>query len=356
MICCAAVLVIGAVSAAAQTPAQVLEVTIQPRQQDYGSTAPIVVEFIIKNTSNAPVRILSWHTPLDGVTEDFLRVVRGSQVVPYIGPIVKRLPPTARDYVTIAPGASLTATVDLGENYGIQEPGPYSVAYNVDARALMGPSAGATRGVRSGPLLEVRSNAAAFQVTAARALAPGLRSARAPSQFEQCNDTQQAELKVAIPEAANLALSAVNALKEVPAAKRSRSKRYTAWFGEYTDARYTRILGQFQKIHDAIANKSVSFHCAGDRCKDTIFAYVFAGQPYRVHVCGKFWTAALNGTDSRSGTILHEVSHFSVVAGTDDHQYGHNNSKELAKEDPEKAASNADSHEYFAENTPNLTM
>jgi len=46
------------------------------------------------------------------------------------------------------------------------------------------------------------------------------------------------------------------------------------------------------------------------------------------------------------------VSHFNVVAGTDDVVYGQSGAKSLAISDPNKAIQNADSHEYFAENTP----
>lgn len=46
------------------------------------------------------------------------------------------------------------------------------------------------------------------------------------------------------------------------------------------------------------------------------------------------------------------MSHFDVVAGTDDVVYGQTGSKNLAISDPDAAIRNADSHEYFAENTP----
>ncbi len=48
------------------------------------------------------------------------------------------------------------------------------------------------------------------------------------------------------------------------------------------------------------------------------------------------------------------MSHFNVVAGTDDWAYGQTACKSLATRAPKKAIDNADSHEYFAENTPSL--
>ena len=46
------------------------------------------------------------------------------------------------------------------------------------------------------------------------------------------------------------------------------------------------------------------------------------------------------------------MSHFDVVAGTDDVVYGQTGARSLAISDPAKAITNADSHEYFAENNP----
>ena len=60
------------------------------------------------------------------------------------------------------------------------------------------------------------------------------------------------------------------------------------------------------------------------------------------------------GVDSKAGTIVHEVSHFFDVASTGDYAYGHLMAQDLAISNPEYAVINADSYEYFAENTPLL--
>ena len=69
-----------------------------------------------------------------------------------------------------------------------------------------------------------------------------------------------------------------------------------------------------------------------------------------------FWMAPMTGTDSKAGTLVHEMSHFNVVAGTDDHKYGQAACRTLATTNPDQAIDNADSHEYFAENNPALPM
>jgi len=59
--------------------------------------------------------------------------------------------------------------------------------------------------------------------------------------------------------------------------------------------------------------------------------------------------SSANGTDSKSGTLCHEMSHFNSVGATKDHVYGTSNSNALAKADPDKALTNADNFEYYCE-------
>ena len=74
----------------------------------------------------------------------------------------------------------------------------------------------------------------------------------------------------------------------------------------------------------------------------------------QLYPCNAFWTAPAKGTDSKAGTLIHETSHFTNVASTDDWAYGQTAAASLAISDPAKALDNADSHEYFGENTPAL--
>jgi peptidyl-Lys metalloendopeptidase len=96
-------------------------------------------------------------------------------------------------------------------------------------------------------------------------------------------------------------------------------------------------------------NQNITVNC---RCNQSAYAYVYPTQPYTIYVCKAFWTAPATGTDSKAGTMVHEMSHFDIVANTDDVVYGQAGAKNLANTNPNDAVRNADSHEYFAENTP----
>ncbi len=125
--------------------------------------------------------------------------------------------------------------------------------------------------------------------------------------------------------------------------------RYTTWFGKYSSGNYSTVRNNFTAITSAMNNASVTFNCT---CTDSAYAYVYSNQPYTIYLCNAFWSAPATGTDSKAGSLIHEMSHFTVVAGTSDYAYGQTAAKRLASTNPKRAIKNADSHEYFAENTP----
>jgi peptidyl-Lys metalloendopeptidase len=127
--------------------------------------------------------------------------------------------------------------------------------------------------------------------------------------------------------------------------------RYTTWFGAYSSSGWSTVKSHFAAVKDALDNKPLVVDCS---CNKSYYAYVYPTQPYKIYVCRAFWSAPMTGTDSKGGTLIHELTHFNVVAGTDDHAYGHSAAKSLALSNPTLARDNADSHEYFAENTPAL--
>jgi hypothetical protein len=66
----------------------------------------------------------------------------------------------------------------------------------------------------------------------------------------------------------------------------------------------------------------------------------------------------MTGIDSKFGAIIHELSHFDIIAGATDYfrAYPPSGVRSLAQIDPVRAITNANNYEYFAENTPGLPM
>lgn len=320
-----------------------LKVELSLDQHRYAATESVLADVVVTNTSKAPVRLLSWYLPGGELEEDLFRVDVEDQPVGFLGAHFKRQAPAAQDYIWLAPGESLVRTVDLSRYYDLTDTGEYRIQFEAEAIQLRGIEEGLGKLVSSNEVrvwVEGREVAPVWQDEISRVeRVDGLG-------YSKCSSTQQPTVKQAFDAANTYSDEATAYLKGTPSA----TARYTTWFGNYNLNGWNTALDHFGKIQDAFDTKSVVIDCS---CKKVgVYAYVYANQPYKIYVCGAFWNAPLTGTDSKGGTLVHEMSHFTVVAGTDDWAYGQTDAKALAKSDPAKALDNADNHEYFAENNP----
>lgn len=299
----------------------------------------VLVTVTVTNTARHPVQVLSWQLPAEEPEGALFKITREGQPVRYTGALVKRAPPQAADHVRLEAGASLTFEVELSAAYDLSRSGRYTIEYA--SRGAHGAHAPA---LQSAPLylwLEERSGKGNAQ-----AAPPS--PAAASTSYSGCSASQVAALPAAVAAASNYATAALNYLNG-PA---SATPRYTTWFGAYTAAGWNTAKANFSAVKAAFDNQPLVLDC---KCrKKNVYAYVYANQPYKIYLCGAFWAAPVTGTDSRAGTLIHEMTHFDVVAATNDWAYGQTAAKALAISDPAQALDNADSHEYFAENTPAL--
>jgi len=318
----------------------------------------VLVHFSLTNTTAGPLHILSWQTPFAGIEEDLFEVSRNGQLLPYLGPHYKRPAPTAEDYILLAPGETRTATVELSSAYDMAVTGEYTIRYRLETYDLVQNLA-----FRGRPLAaEVSSNRLLLWIEGREAPTAGTQAeiafidslaekALTPTFTGRCSNTQQSQLIEALGWAETISGGAYTYLNTTPVANRPSSQRYGTWFGTYDSGRWSTVEGNFSAIHSAFATQAITLDC---KCKQNYYAYVYPTQPYKIYLCKVFWTAPMTGTDSKAGTLVHEMSHFNVVAGTDDVTYGQTSCKNLAISNPNQAIQNADSHEYFAENTPAL--
>jgi hypothetical protein len=94
-------------------------------------TEPVVpVGFTLRNDGDVALTVLGRQTPLEGMLGNLFAVTLESRRLDYRGPMVKRGPPGADEFVTIAPGSHAHATVDLAEAYGLSSPGTYRVRFD----------------------------------------------------------------------------------------------------------------------------------------------------------------------------------------------------------------------------------
>jgi len=323
-------------------------ITLSVDQTSFASSERVVIHVLIENQGKNPVKVLKWYTPAEDVEEPLFAVFRNSEVVDYTGAHYKRPAAVGSDYVVLQGGESLTRDVDLGAYYDLSTTGNYSVTYDVASWNLFsekGSDKKAVESLSSNTLeLSIESRASA---TFAGSNTSSLASVTGGTTFNKCTTTQQSTLTTARNESSTYAANALNYLNANT--NNQPTLRYTTWFGTYLASRYSTVTSHFGAISNAMDTASVQFDCG---CRKKYYAYVYPTQPYAIYLCSVFWTAPMTGTDSKAGTLIHEMSHFNVVASTDDWAYGQTNAKNLAISDPAKAVNNADSHEYFAENTP----
>jgi peptidyl-Lys metalloendopeptidase len=349
-----------------------LSVSLELNSLQYKAKDRQNLKFTLTNGSNERVNVLKWHTPLEGIKDDIFGVKKQEESALYLGKIVKRGLPKPQDYVTLDPKGSISTNFDLDDVYDISQAGNYSVEF-VSPLLDVGkeePTALAAKlsETRDFTPKRIRSNVVEFELIEDRnpRLSKGvelefserLAAVEVPA-FNNCSTNQQDLLEDSLSEAEQYAIESDRSLSSTSPSNRAGSARYKEWFGIYLEQRYNTITSNFDKILDVLTNKRITFNCT---CEvddpDNTFAYVFPARPYEIFLCSLFWNGPLTGTDSKAGTIIHELSHFYVVAGTTDRGglYGQESSRRLARNNPEKAITHADCHEYFAENTPPLRM
>lgn len=336
-----AIAVLGcAVSASALANVEVALTTLQPT---VGRGDNVLVRVVLTNTSASATHLLRWRTPLDGVESPLFEVSRDGQPVRYLGRRIKRAAPRPGDYVRLDPGASLVNTVELSSLYEMNVTGNYTIRYRSAAMPTPGAGVQPVAGELASGAVSIWVYGRLPRGSQAVPLAP--EPGNAGLSYANCSNAQQEQLATAMDAGRAMTVDSHAYLS----AGKPYGERYATWFGAPDAARGVKVTSNFTAIKDAFENKPVKIDCD---CNEPYFAYVYPARPYTVWVCKAFWAAAVTGTDSRGGTLLHELSHFDVVAATDDHVYGQAGAAELARAAPERAINNADSHEYFGENTP----
>ena len=326
-----------------------LTVRVSAPQPVYSGDVNVDVTVSVTNTTRAALSVLRWELPSGRHDGAQFTVQRDGVAVAYTGRLVKRAAPAPEDFVVIQAGETLTYTVELTSGYDLARSGTYTVAFSGAAVRDGGVS------LRSEPVylwLQSRSGRGAVPAVSQPLATAAGGGSILPPVYPTCSATQ----KTALDTATTNALAYTNGALTYMAGARAATQRFTNWFGPGSRSSWTTIKSNFTQISSAFDTRQIEYDCttcpAGPNAN--AYAYVFANAPYKIYLCNTFWVAPALGTDSKAGTLIHEMSHFTVVAGTQDFVYGQTGAAALAISNPANAIRNADSHEYFAENTPAL--
>ncbi|MBU8899967.1 peptidase M35 [Corallococcus sp. H22C18031201] len=315
-----------------------LSATVSVPKAALAAGEEVTVRVTLTNDSSHPVKLLKWRAPGAGLMDGRLDITRDGEPVAYTGAHYKRVAPRPQDYVTLEPGESLTGPVAVSGVYDLSRSGTYRIRFELPPRA--DETVAAMDAPEVSLFIEGRPERRASQ--------PSPQVSSASLAFSGgCTPAQQSTIGAALSTAMNYASVAASYLSAGPTIP---ALRYTTWFGLYRPNGWSLAKNHFARIQTTLATASLVVDCS---CADSgVYAYVYKNQPYNIYTCGAFWNAPTRGSDSKAGTLIHELSHFTVVADTDDFAYGHTGATTLALTKPSQALDNADNHEYFAENTP----
>ncbi len=316
------------------------------------------VEVTVTNTGRKTLRIPKWQLPAEVERSNVFRITRDGVEVGFEGAMIKRGVPTASDFTILRPGRSHRSVVALGAAYDLSKAGHYSVTYAAPLQ-YASLSGGVRLQQRNGLPMLAQSAPMQLVMDQRAPLSSGGRVSPVLPANPQLSDVIGiSTVACSASQIATLGNAVLSARAYSEQAKGylgagATGARYTTWFGAYTSSRYATAQQHFTAIDNAIdqTGGQVTINCG---CNENYYAYVYKNQPYQIFVCNAFWSAPLIGTDSKAGTLIHEMSHFAVVADTDDFAYGQGAAQNLANNNPTQALDNADNHEYFAENTPAL--
>jgi peptidyl-Lys metalloendopeptidase len=317
----------------------------------------------LTNLNSQPVVFLVYDTPFDTHNEVFHANIfniqestTGAEPV-YSGIIIKRHE-VITDFMTVRPGQTISATLNLHKGYNFPEVGEYTVKLSTVMQMYQGELGDsveeALASLTSAPLVSDTLDVKIIEKS------PPLQweefnftMAGNPAPRANCNQgTWPSQLSTSGSNAITACSRGINYLNNGRACSQQTS--YITWFGACDTTRYSTVTNNYNKIRSGL-QASYPVDCAGPQCTASTYAYVYpADTSHLVYVCGYFWKVTTGNCvmDSQPGTLIHEMSHFNNVAATQDYGYGQANCKNMAATNPARAIANADNYCYFTDSCP----
>lgn len=102
---------------------------------------PVLIGLEIDNPGNETVEVLRYFTPIEGIMGPIYQVSFQGQVLDYLGPMVKRMPPSDEDWLALPAGSSLSADVEINLSWDLSRAGEYRIELSNDISYRASPEA-----------------------------------------------------------------------------------------------------------------------------------------------------------------------------------------------------------------------
>lgn len=172
--------------------------------------------------------------------------------------------------------------------------------------------------------------------------------------FTDCTKAERGKIIAAYARAERLTLTATTAIGPNPT--------FNRWFGTYNPKSGERVRRVLKAIVKGLRGPDIGVICLNigqELCDRDTYAFVEKSDPYNVTYCPAFFEmdtmkdlnddSVRDGTGTRAGTVVHELSHFSIVGDTEDLCYARDVCTDMAQTSSEDAIHNADSYQFFVE-------
>ena len=100
-----------------------VEMAVKQRKND------VLIKMIVKNIGKEVAVFCKYHTPFEGIQNNIFDVWKGQTEIPYVGMLKKRIPPSEKDYVKLAPNKEVSCEVAL-DGYDMTQKGRYKLQFS----------------------------------------------------------------------------------------------------------------------------------------------------------------------------------------------------------------------------------
>ena len=181
-------------------------------------------------------------------------------------------------------------------------------------------------------------------------------STPALADFRHCSLQEQSDIEKA-------RFNAFDALSAATVQITRENGAYRTWFGRWDAVRAKFVRTTISSLKNHIRTSKITYVCqsyGSGACDGGTYAYVYPTDSATIYLCPPYFELPVLSdatflevfnSGTRAGTIIHEMSHYDVVGGTNDNCYNRDVCSEFAINSPNQAAHNADSFQYFAEDT-----
>jgi len=307
----------------------------------------------VTNTFGKPLTLLVWDSPferaVDAFPADIFAVVDASGVAPeYTGISAKKFP-APEDFLSLKDGQSMQVSIDLLKGYAFAT-GTYKVNLDTIVQVYFGDFDQNTD-LSHFESHEMVSNSLDLEIT--RVLPAPVWGAPStgfggPNPVAGCSANYSSQINTA---GANAITATQRSYNYLGSTCSSSLTTYVRWFGVCDSTRFTKVRNNLNSILTSL-RATYPVNCTGSSCTANTYAYVYpSDSSHTVYVCGYFWRVPSTNCrlDSQPGTLIHEHSHFTNVASTQDIKYGVANCEALAKTTPNDAVRNADNFCFFTD-------